>query len=893
MLNVGKIRVVLSIISSRLLLIIFLFFCTTQVKSQTTKTIASGAFIIDMGVLPQTISNGLKPYGMLYDLLKNYQIPIIWSIRSGKTKDAVDFTIGTKSFMGGPFIIEAGFRTAAVNTAIASWQSQGVVGVTTTAPVTVPVYTTILSAPKWTLDQTSGSIAVPYFTNANIPSTAYGGSSSSGWKTPSQLNSCDGIFILPHADPTWAVHGSLLNWNLNSSGSIWQGCHSGSALTDMFNPANVAQQTNFLAEKTGNASGSGPYFENALLLWGNHAKATIPYTYENADDPIMQFMGILDGAVTGGSENIFIPKAPGWRSTTKVPIYQPGHANIIDNQYIHRAASVAWGRGFGDNNRGYVMMQGSHQFASTTPEYIAAQRLFFNFSFFSSIGKTVTPSISGLTPGANLYSGQSTPLSVSIPSGTDLTGYTIQWTSSCGGTFSPSATAQNVTFTPPLSVNPCNCQIGVALSDACGRTYFNSSAVVVQCAMTVSSAITDICFGGSATSGAINMTIASATAPYNWTWTKTGGGTGSGTGTSITGLTAGTYSVTVQSNGGTGCSNTFTAVVNQLSQISITATPSNASCFGGSNGSISVTVAGGSPGYTYNWGGGILTPNRSGLIPGTYNLTVTDSKSCTATASPVVTQPTAIAVSSSFSNVSCNGQSTGAINLIVSGGTSPYTHLWNDGITTQNRSGILAGTYSDTIRDANGCKQTSGIITVTQPSAALSLNTTPVNVTCASGTTGSISLTVSGGTTAYAYAWTKSGTPGFTANTQNISSLSAGTYNVTVTDSKSCTATRSAVVTQPSTLTLSSVITNPTCPPDASSNNSDGAIALTVSGGTASYTYAWSGPNGFTATSQNLTSRIAGSYTVIVTDAKNCTATSTIILNYLNPKPKQPTSIKH
>ena len=74
MLNVGKIRVVLSIISSRLLLIIFLFFCTTQVKSQTTKTIASGAFIIDMGVLPQTISNGLKPYGMLYDLLKNFYI---------------------------------------------------------------------------------------------------------------------------------------------------------------------------------------------------------------------------------------------------------------------------------------------------------------------------------------------------------------------------------------------------------------------------------------------------------------------------------------------------------------------------------------------------------------------------------------------------------------------------------------------------------------------------------------------------------------------------------------------------------------------------------------------------------------------------------------------------
>lgn len=228
--KVIKYKIVVPSISIILLLFIGIF----SLNAQTTKTIKAGAFIVDMGVLPQTVANGLKPYGMIYDLMKNYQVPILWSINPTKVKDGVDFAIGTRNFSGGPFIIESDFITTDVATRIAYWQTQGVVGVTTGAPLTVPVGTTLYKAPNWTLDKQNGLVAIPYFTNAGIPSTAYGGATSATWKNPADLNGCDDLFVMPHADPAWITHGNLLNWNQTYKGGIWLGCSAGSHLNDMF-----------------------------------------------------------------------------------------------------------------------------------------------------------------------------------------------------------------------------------------------------------------------------------------------------------------------------------------------------------------------------------------------------------------------------------------------------------------------------------------------------------------------------------------------------------------------------------------------------------------------------------------------------------------------------------
>ncbi len=235
----------------------------------------------------------------------------------------------------------------------------------------------------------------------------------------------------------------------------------------------------------------------------------------------------------------------------------------------------------------------------------------------------------------------------------------------------------------------------------------------------------------------------------------------------------------------------------------LSSTQVNVLCNGASTGSIDLTVTGGTSPYTYAWSNSATTQDISGLVAGTYTVTVTDANSCTKTLSATITQPSALALSSTQVNVLCNGNATGSIDLTVSGGTSPYTYAWSNSATTQDISGLAAGTYTVTVTDANACTKTLSA-TITQPSA-LTLSKTQVNVLCNGNATGSIDLTVSGGTSPYTYAWSNS------ATTQDISGLVAGTYTVTVTDANSCTKTISATITQPAALTASATTTNSTC----------------------------------------------------------------------------------
>jgi hypothetical protein len=859
------------------------------VLAQTTETISTGSFIINMGVTPQTVGNALKPYGLVYAMLKNFSGPIKWVIEPTKAKDGTDFTYNGVAYKGGTFIIPAEARNAAVNSFISTWQGQGVVGVTTTSPITVPVYTTLTFVPRWVLDEQNGSIAVNFFTNAGIPATAHGGTSSSGWMDPQKLDCCVDLFVMPHADPTWATHSRLFSWNLDCKGAIWLGCHAGSALEDMFNPGNTSQQTNFLANKTGNATGAGPYSQNALLLWGNHSDGTLPYSYDYPADPIMQFMGILDAATQNGSEQIYIPMTPGWRPTTKVGVYDPDHPQQPSTDIQHRAAILAWGKGFGDANRGHVMLEASHSIAkATTTANIAAQRAFFNFSLVALAEKSIIPTIAGL-PASNsattVSAGVPIPLSVSVPAPALISSYTITWKSNCGGTFSPSTSAANVTFTPPST--PGKCHLTVVIKDACGRETFDCRYIDISpCKLTITSTLKQPCAGAS--NGAISLTATGGVAPYSYAWTRTGGGTGSGAGTNLTGLTAGTYAITITDS--QGCTSTQTIVLNASPAITPTATPVASQCNSGSTGAVNLSVTGGVAPYSYDWGSGITTQNRSGLGAGTYTVTITDANGCTASASASVTAPAALVGSTTVTNATCFGAATGAVSLAVTGGTSPYTYLWNDGTGTQNRTGLAAGTYSVTIKDANNCTQAVTGITVGQPAAGLSIATTPTPPLCG-GANGAVSATVTGGTSPYTYDW--SGTP-TGDGTATITGLAAGNYDLTVTDAKGCVALKSTTLAPQTAIALSAVIITPTCPPATSAPlNSDGAITLTVVGGTAPFTYAWttSGGAGLTPANKNQTGLTDGTYTVLVTDANGCTATRTYVLNYANPAPTKPGAI--
>lgn len=801
------------------LAIVFAAFLGTALTAQTA-TVSTGSYIINMGVTPQTVGNGLKPYGMIYDLVKNFAVPVIWSINPAKAKDGIDFSHNGIDYRGGPFIIPAEYRTAAVNARITFWQGQGVVGATTVSSLTVPLFETIRFAPRWTLDQQNGSIATGYFVNAGIPASAHGGSSSSGWDLPASLDCCDDIFVMPHADPIWSTHQNLIPWNSNCKGAIWAACHATSALENMVNPLNRNQQSNFLMVKDPAWNGvSGSYsLSNTLILWGSHSDGTPPYSYRLPASPVSQFMGIFDAATQNGSEQICVPRqgivanasiysptaVARWNPGANVIAYDPTQLNVTNpnlTDFRNVAALAVYGRGYDNSNNGWVMYQPAHSHnKGTAPENIAAQRAFFNYSLLASLDKVVLPDLSGLA--AAFTSGTPISLSYTLPPGANPMDFTTQWSSGCGGTFSPGSTVNPTTFTPPIVTNPTSCIINVAITDNCGRTFNNSKVVTINpCVLTVNRTVTPpSCFGGS--NGQISMSISGAPAPYGWNWSRVSpAATGSGTGTTISGLIAGTYNVTVTA--GPACSATFSQLVSQPNLLTASATPTNYLCFG-QTGAINLTVNGGTSPYTYNWAD--LTPppaepqNRSGLLAGSYNVTVTDANNCTAIAGATVAGPaTAVAVALNIkTNVTCNGANNGTINITASGGTPGYTYLWSDGSSNEDRAGLGPGTYTVTVTDANGCTATL-TESITQP-AAIVLSLTKVDPTCPPGANppslggdGSIDLTVSGGAAPYTYNWADLTPP--PAEPQDRSSIPAGTYSVTVTDSNGCTASISTTLT--------------------------------------------------------------------------------------------------
>ena len=430
------------------------------------ETLASGSFIVNMGVTPQTINNGLKPYGLVYALLKNHQVPVKWIINSSKVKDGADFTYNGVQYKGGPFIIPAEFRTAAVNTTINTWIAAGVVGITTTSDITVDVYTTLRFVPVWTLDKDNGGMVTNFFVNAGIPAAAHGGSSSSGWKLPSQLGTCDDVFALPHADPTWATHQNLYYWNQTHKGNIWSGCHAVSVLENITNPGATIQM-NFLST-------------TGLVPYGNHADGSPPYTYQFPTDQVMQFISTFDGSTTNGSEQIYLPKLAGaWRPGTKLLVFDPTQSNVPALSPGPAAVAI-YGRAYNDTTRGYVMYEAGHDIdRGTVVERVAAQRAFFNFSFFSTQVKTQIPFIDlSPVPGV-VRRGDTINFNFNLPPGFNASNYRIKWTNSCGGRFIPSDTIKAPQFIVPTDPNITSCVISVKLTDICGRENFASKMIYI------------------------------------------------------------------------------------------------------------------------------------------------------------------------------------------------------------------------------------------------------------------------------------------------------------------------------------------------------------------------------------------------------------------------------
>lgn len=293
---------------------------------------------------------------------------------------------------------------------------------------------------------------------------------------------------------------------------------------------------------------------------------------------------------------------------------------------------------------------------------------------------------------------------------------------------------------------------------------------------------------------------------------------------------------------------------NTCPDFTMTGTVTNVTCFGANNGKIVADqpTEGVAP-YTYDWSNGMTGQTITGLGPGIYTVTITDSQSCSDSTSFTVTQPTQINYSKSQGDVACNGGNDGYASVAVTGGTPGYTYIWSNGNTSNYNGNLSAGVYLVTITDANGC-QVSTSFTITQP-PKLQINKEIKDVSCFGFSDGYIHTTAEGGVGFIEYLWSDG------SNGSDLDDLPSGTYGLTITDGNGCSLAESYTVDEPSLLVLDLETT------DVSQHGGhDGKATANVSGGTPGYTYTWS--NG--KSTKTIDSLTAGTYFVTVTDFNGC-----------------------
>ena len=330
----------------------------------------------------------------------------------------------------------------------------------------------------------------------------------------------------------------------------------------------------------------------------------------------------------------------------------------------------------------------------------------------------------------------------------------------------------------------------------------------------------------------------------------------------------------------------------------------NISCNGLSDGSILLEITGGSPNYTYAWTGpdGFTSTdqNPTGLAAGTYNVTVTDELDCVISTSITLTEPTPLEEDiSAFEypsgdNISCHGESDGSINLEISEGSPTYSYAWTgpNGFTStdEDLSGLEAGTYEVTATDINGCTISTSI-TLVEPDP-IQLNVEVIsdyngqNISCFGASDAEVFVQITGGSPDYTV--NIDGNETIISGTTTIDNLSAGAFTVYLTDANGCESISAIVITEPSPVNSEIIIQSDynNLPVSCATSN-DGIISTNVNGGTAPYSYAWN--NDPTLNSSYLENLGIGTYTVEVTDANNCTSTSTVTLDG-HPNPTIETS---
>ncbi|KUO68439.1 MAG: hypothetical protein APF83_00510 [Lutibacter sp. BRH_c52] len=390
---------------------------------------------------------------------------------------------------------------------------------------------------------------------------------------------------------------------------------------------------------------------------------------------------------------------------------------------------------------------------------------------------------------------------------------------------------------------------------------------------------TDVtCF--EANNGSINISIDNlftGKAPYTYLWTKDDEPEFSASVEDPINLSPGTYRVTITDDWGTnvlvdynGNVITIEVDINEPEVLTASANVINNICFAGNTGSIIVTAIGGTAPYSYLWSNGGTEDQIGDLTAGIYSVLITDANGCTSNTQYEVTQPTQIVLQLTDLSTACSNIAT----VSALGGTGGYTYLWSNGATSAEINAVAAGTYNVIVTDTNGCTM-SGSITLAvkeafNPSASVT------NVSCFGGADGSITIGNVNGQAPFYYSIDG---VNFIQNQNQFTNLLAGIYTIGVRDANGCTGFVTKTISAPLPIVINVDNVLGTC-----SGINAGSISISTSGGLPGYSYSWIGPNGYLSSSKNISSLAPGTYSITVSDTKNCSTTTSGIVVPTTPE---------
>jgi hypothetical protein len=330
-----------------------------------------------------------------------------------------------------------------------------------------------------------------------------------------------------------------------------------------------------------------------------------------------------------------------------------------------------------------------------------------------------------------------------------------------------------------------------------------------------------------------------------------------------TNLAPGTYTVTITDSKDCEVTASVTVPEYDCSGFSASVSTTTVSCFGDDDGSALVNPTGSFGPYNYNWSNGSTEQQAFGLTAGNYTVTITDGFNCPFTVSGTVNQPNELTADATATSETGNGANDGTASVTFDGGTDPITALWSNGQAGTTITNLAPGNYTVTVTDANDCTAAQSVTVNSFDCGGFMADIISTNVSCFGENDGSAQVIGVVGNNPFFYNWSNG------LNDQSITNLSAGMYEVTVSDASDCQTVLFVNITEPQELTATLNKTDET-----SSGGNNGTASVNPSGGNQPFTYSWS--NG--ANSSSVSNLEPGNYSVTVTDNNDCTWSQTFTI---------------